>query len=155
MNSLIKTFLRGLTVAVLILVAVVGIVMRSRAVPQWEIDAAAARAQGMAAYQSQPAEQWKPSRTHDEFIKMIQDVYDVDVAKFVRHDYLQVVFSSRFDEEPQGTCQAIANLWYNETRQPSVAVDSWKGETRTAHATVINGHMITPPPPAGRRAHQP
>lgn len=165
MNSFIQSclhsFLKGLIryigglVLVLLLIASAAYGLHKlNARPQWESDAAEARAQGMAGYQTQPLASWKPGRTHAEFITMIQGEYDVEAAKFVRDDYLQVVFSARFDEDAQSTCQAIANLWYNDTRQPSVAVDSWQGETRTGHATVINGNMITPPPPIGRRARQ-
>lgn len=163
MNSFIHSCLRGALKGLLRLIAgiffigliIVGMIwLMTRPRPQWESDAAEARAQGMAGYQTQPLASWKPGRTHAEFITMIQGEYDVEAAKFVRDDYLQVVFSARFDEDAQSTCQAIANLWYNDTRQPSVAVDSWQGETRTGHATVINGNMITPPPPIGRRARQ-
>lgn len=158
MNSFFRFILRWIGKVVglmLLIVAAVWSMTRQTDQDKWEAEAARARAEGMVSYHSQPVAPWKPSRTHDEFITMIQDVYDVDIAKFVRDDYLQVLFSSRFDEDPQATCQAIANLWYNDTRQPEVVVDSWNGKIRTGHASVINGRIITPPPPIGRRTRRP
>lgn len=152
MNAFLKSFARTLIVAVLIILAVVGIVARSHSVPQWEIDAAAARSHPIADDQSQAVTPLKAGAQQAEFIELIQDMYDVESAQFVRDDYLRVIFSPVADDEEQGTCQAIANIWYNRTWQPSVAVESWHGRTRTAFATVINGRMISPPPPTGRRA---
>jgi len=119
---------------------------------QWEMDAATARAQAIAEYQARPVAAWKPGPKHAEFIKIIRDVYDVESAAFVRDDYLQLIFAPAMDEDEQGTCQAIANLWYSKQLLPEIRVDCWHGQERTAQASVINGNMITPPPPKGRRA---
>lgn len=102
--------------------------------------------------QAKPVAPWRPSAKHTEFIEIIKDVYDVESAEFVRDDYLQVTFAAVADEEPQGTCQAIANLWAFKQPQPQVIVDAYSRETRIAHATVFDGQMITPPPPTGRRS---
>ena len=106
----------------------------------------------LSTWQDKPVAAWKPGPKHEEFISTIQDVYDVASATFVRDDYLQVIFSAVADEDPQGTCQAIANLWAFKEPQPRVTVDAWEGEQRIASASVIDGRTITPPPPTGRRS---
>lgn len=111
---------------------------------KWKDDAARARAEGKASYYNAPLQA--------EFTKLIQELYDVESVHFLDAGTLRVVFSPVADEEEQGTCQAIANLWSWKNPQPEILVESYHGHTRTAWATVINGHTIMPPPPTGRRS---
>lgn len=150
MKRFLADFLRTLFKGLLLLALIIG--GCAWLIKQGEKSPATAGSEEIAAWQSKPLAPWKPGPKHTEFIAAIQDVYDVSSAKFVRDDYLQVVFSSIADEDPQGTCQAIANLWSVRQPQPQVTVDAWDGETRIAHASVINGRIITPPPPTGRRS---
>lgn len=155
MNSFLRSCLRGtlrgllrLVGGFLLLAALVVFVVwsqnRQTSQEKWKDDAARARAEGRISYYNAPLQA--------EFSKLIQELYDVESVHFLDAGSLRVVFSPVADEAEQGTCQAIANLWSWKNPQPEILVESYHGQTRTAWATVINGHTINPPPPTGRRS---
>lgn len=65
---------------------------------------------------------------------MLRDVYQVDTSRFIQPDLLWVTFHPGVDV--QASCEAIARVWSHRSGLPWVRVESWRGGTRLAQATV-------------------
>jgi len=82
---------------------------------------------------------------HAEFQQVIAEVYGVEQSRFIQPDILWITLPAGTPaHELQSTCQAIANVWASRSRMDYVCVESWRGNTRLARATVHHQQMVTP-----------
>lgn len=80
--------------------------------------------------------------SNEELQALIADVYHVQTSRFVQPDLMWITLP--MGQEPQKTCQAIANLWAHRSGLDYVRVECWAGNTRLGQGTVMSGEIRTP-----------
>ena len=141
----LKGLLRLIGGIFLVLLLVLGFIwFTNRPRPQWEIDAALARATQPGPTPTAVPSQWvSPPMTQKELQALIVDFYHVESSQFIRPDLLNITFGPN-ERDPQGKCQAIANIWSFRSGLNDVMVESWSGKKRIGFGVVVNGNLRDP-----------